>query len=61
MKTNNAHLAQKKVSRTQKRRRAMAAPFFTALFVLCVIAFIIPLRPKESAREKRRLAEFPAF
>ena len=44
-----------------RRRRAMAAPFFTVLFVLAVVALIIPLRPKESMREKRRLAEVPEF
>lgn len=41
------------------RRRKMAAPFFTVLFALALIALIIPLRPTESMREKRRLAEFP--
>ena len=42
-----------------KRRRALAAPFFTVLFVLGLIALIIPLRPTESMREKRRLTQFP--
>jgi len=61
MRQTSTHLAEKKTSRKQRRRRAMAAPFFTALFLLCVIAFVMPLRPKESMREKRRLAEFPEF
>ena len=61
MRQTSTHLAEKKTSRKQRRRRAMAAPFFTALFLLCVIAFVVPLRPKESMREKRRLAEFPEF
>ena len=43
----------------RKRRRALAAPFFTVLFALAVVALIIPLRPTESMREKRRLAQFP--
>jgi len=41
------------------RRRKLATPFFTVLFGLALIALIIPLRPTESMREKRRLAEFP--
>ncbi|MBQ7473996.1 MAG: hypothetical protein IJS79_06595 [Oscillospiraceae bacterium] len=41
------------------RRRKMATPFFAVLFSLALIALIIPLRPTESMREKRRLAEFP--
>ena len=50
-----------KAERRKKRRRALASPFFTVLFVLGIIALIIPLRPTESMREKRRLAQFPDF
>ena len=45
--------------RRMTRRRKLATPFFTVLFGLALIALIIPLRPTESMREKRRLAEFP--
>ena len=38
-----------------------ALPFLTVLAVLTVVAFIIPLRPTESEREKRELTAFPAF
>ena len=44
-----------------KRRRRLAMPFFTLLFALAIVAFIIPLRPMESASEKRKLTEFPEF
>ncbi len=39
----------------------LAVPFFVALAVLTVVAFIIPLRPTQSQMEKRNLAEFPEF
>lgn len=55
-KTRSSRRAEEK---RKKRRRALAAPFFTVLFALGLIALIIPLRPAESMREKRRLAEFP--
>lgn len=38
-----------------------AAPFFVAMIVLTIVAFIIPLRPTRSYNEKRNLAEFPEF
>ena len=44
-----------------KRRVRVAAPFFIVLFALTIVAFIIPLRPTESASEKRKLTEFPEF
>lgn len=44
-----------------ERRRRLAAPFFLVMGTLCIIAFIIPLRPTESYSEKRELAEFPEF
>ena len=39
----------------------LAGPFVVVLAVLTLIAFIVPLRPETSMREKRRLHEFPAF
>ena len=47
--------------RRRRRRRKLATPFFAVLFGLAILALIIPLRPTESMREKRRLAEFPGF
>ena len=44
-----------------KRRTRIAVPFFAVLFALTIVAFILPLRPTESASEKRKLTEFPAF
>lgn len=41
--------------------KALAIPFFVALFALTVVAFIIPLRPTRSMNEKRDLAKFPDF
>ena len=43
------------------RRQKMAIPFFVALAVLSVVAFIFPLRPTQSMAEKRMLKEFPSF
>ena len=51
--------SKRREEKRKKRRRALAAPFFTVLFVLGLIALIIPLRPTESMREKRRLTQFP--
>ena len=46
----------------QKRRaRLPGLPFFLALGVLTVIAWILPLRPTVSAKEKRTLEAFPEF
>ena len=53
--------SKRREEKRKKRRIALAAPFFTVLFILSVIALIIPLRPTESMREKRRLAQFPEF
>ena len=39
----------------------LAGPFLTVLAVLTLLAFILPLRPETSMRERRRLREFPAF
>ncbi len=51
--------SKRREEKRKRRRRALAAPFFTVLFVLGLIALIIPLRPTESMREKRRLTQFP--
>ena len=53
--------SRRREEKIKKRRRALAAPFFTVLFALGLVALIIPLRPTVSMREKRSLAEFPAF
>lgn len=49
--------------RAQQRRKAIlpCIPFFVALGVLTVIAWILPLRPTLSENEKRILTEFPQF
>ncbi len=39
----------------------MAGPFIAVLTVMTLIAFLLPLRPETSLREKRRLREFPTF
>ncbi|MBR0207894.1 MAG: hypothetical protein IJQ43_03245 [Oscillospiraceae bacterium] len=59
MKDKKTLSSKRRAERIKKRRRALAAPFFTVLFALAVIALIIPLRPTESMREKRSLARFP--
>ena len=59
MKDDMTRSSKRREEKRKKRRRALAAPFFTVLFALGVVALIIPLRPTESMREKRRLAEFP--
>ena len=38
-----------------------ALPFFAALAVLTVVAFILPLRPTRSQTEKRALTQFPTY
>lgn len=39
----------------------LAGPFFAVLFLLTLVAFILPLRPETSLRERRKLREFPEF
>ncbi len=39
----------------------LALPFLAVLGLLTVVAFLIPLRPTVSEREKRELTAFPAF
>lgn len=41
--------------------RIKAAIFFTVLLAGMVFSLILPLRPTESALEKRKLKEFPEF
>ena len=43
------------------RARLPGLPFFLALGTLTVIAWILPLRPTVSAKEKRTLETFPEF
>ena len=45
----------------ERHERELAGPFIAVLAVLTVIAFLVPLRPETSMREKRKLHEFPAF
>ena len=59
MKDKKTLSSKRRAEKIKKRRRALAAPFFTVLFVLAAVALIIPLRPTASMREKRRLARFP--
>lgn len=59
-------MSEKKFLKTRERRYHKPAggytvPFFIALVVLTVVAFIIPLRPTQSYSEKRSLAQFPEF
>ncbi len=39
----------------------LAGPFLTVLALLTVVAFLLPLRPETSMRERRKLREFPVF
>ena len=59
-------MSEKKFLKTREQRYHKPAggytvPFFVALAVLTVVAFIIPLRPTQSYSEKRSLAQFPEF
>ena len=45
----------------QDHERELAGPFFAVLFLLTLVAFLIPLRPETSLRERRKLREFPQF
>ncbi len=51
----------KKTDRSLSGQQKRSIPFFTAMALLTVIAFILPLRPTTSMAEKRVLTEFPAF
>ena len=46
---------------TEKKEKRLAVPFFAALAILAVIAFLLPLRPARSETEKRELTRFPVF
>ena len=39
----------------------LAGPFFAVLFLMTLVAFLLPLRPETSMRERRTLTEFPEF
>lgn len=41
--------------------RGKAALFFLALFAFGIFSMLLPLRPTQSAMEKRELAKFPQF
>ena len=43
------------------RKIEYVIPFFIIFAVITVIAWLLPLRPSDSADEKRELAHFPAF
>lgn len=58
---NPSGLTRSERRKIERRRRRLAAPFFATLFLLFVVAFIIPLRPATSVIEKRELAKFPEF
>ncbi len=45
----------------QDHERELAGPFFAVLFLLTLVAFLLPLRPETSVRERRKLREFPLF
>ena len=45
----------------QRYELELAGPFIAVLMIMTLIAFILPLRPETSAREKRKLREFPRF
>ena len=46
---------------SEKRSLRQSMPFFAALAVITVLAWIIPLRPTVAEGEKRELARFPEF
>lgn len=58
---NRSGLSRSQRRKIIRRRRKLATPFFAALFLLFLVAFIIPLRPDTSTIEKRELAKFPEF
>lgn len=51
----------RKEQKSYEPKWGYAVPFFVALGVLTVVAFLIPLRPEVSYSEKRELAAFPEF
>jgi len=64
-KNNNRPAAEENSAATEQNKRRLAtrqtAPFITALAVVMVIAWLLPLRPTVSDAEKRPLKEFPDF
>lgn len=60
--TTLSRRARRAQAEKQKRRAALPGlPFFLALGILTVFAWILPLRPTVSEKEKRTLEPFPAF
>ena len=62
----NQHDRQRKTIPTRRLTRReyeleLAGPFFAVLCIMTIIAFLIPLRPETSMRERRTLKEFPTF
>lgn len=62
----NQHDRQRKTVPTRRLTRReyeleLAGPFFAILCIMTIIAFLIPLRPETSMRERRTLKEFPTF
>ena len=51
----------RKEKKSNEPKWGYAVPFFAALGILTVVAFLIPLRPEVSYSEKRELAKFPEF
>ena len=60
-KLETGELPPKKKKKRKKLSPYFVAPFFVAMAMLTVLAFIIPLRPTQSYGEKRNLAKFPEF
>ncbi|MGI6264327.1 MAG: DHHW family protein, partial [Acutalibacteraceae bacterium] len=55
---NTGYLQRKKM---RKYRSVQVLAFFIALYLISVLSLMLPLRPKVSQSEKRKLAEFPSF
>lgn len=61
MEEKNLHAGTEPEQQKKEPSWKFAIPFFAALAVLTVVAFLIPLRPTQSYGEKRNLAQFPEF
>lgn len=60
---DSKHIESPRAARRNKERyrTRLAIPFFVLLYLLTLLAFMIPLRPSRSMSEKRDLASFPPF
>lgn len=62
---NSTPLKRRQMQRENRARRRRALlpciPFYAALAVMTVVAWLVPLRPEVSEDEKRRLEQFPQF